>query len=443
VHTYENYLRQKGEVSPASQIIDFGNIAKYDPPPEEIVKRKTETYTVNNQTDLLRLRDKHLAAHQARLALMEKRRILLEKLIAISANISAEAQVYAKVIEDERDAFLTQFNEMSTIGQEILLTHKEPDPVLKEQKYQQLRTQLNTLLGSVVEDPQSELPRLNAIFAKIEQIINAEEDQLVDGCTQPLEVCIEERQDDLENELNKLVQRIVNYPRDQQKLEQLAALIEQDVRAHLQRFEDEGDILKKSSVQIDSELKKYVEELVQITDQDLVDLFGLYENLNSEQDKFFERVEVSQKSLEQQYGILQAQMNRFMETTQEMLVADNARIAQLNNYFKMESRDILNQSKKNIRDLMAFSYSQGIEQQRLMDEFVRTQRINVKRLMESRRFQRGNYSPPIHAMEEPMETNIDPDKFLTAADFNPVEGTQSNNVHALRDLREKMKDAAP
>jgi hypothetical protein len=443
VHTYENHLRQKGEVSPASQIIDFGNFSKYDPPPEEIVRHKKETYEVSSQADLLRLRQKHLAAHQARNVLIEKRRMLLEKLIAISENIAVEAAVYAKVIENERDEFLAQFNEINAIGQEILFTHKEVDPVLKNQKYQQLRNQLNILLSGVVEDPQSELPRLSAIFTKIEQIINAEEDQLVDNCIKPLEVCIEERQSDLENELNNLVKRIVEYPRDQQKLEELAELIEQDLRAHLERFDQEGNILQKSSVQIDSQLKKYVEELVQITDKDLVDLFSLYEDLNSEQDKFFESVQDSQKSLDQQYGVLQTQMRRFLETTQNMLMTDNARFAQMNNYFKMESRDVLNQTKKNVRDLVVFSYVQGIDHDRFMDDFSRTQRVDLKRLMQDRGRMFKSYHAPDRQVNLNFNRNIDPEKFLSVEDFQPTQKTKRDNDQALKSLREKMEDRKP
>jgi len=216
--SYEKYIQEQGGHSLVAKLIDFAGLADYV---EERKKKKEvseEKYVFDMESELVRLKQLHQDIQEQRNLLVENRKRILSQLSELGDQIEVEAQKYAQIILNEKEAFLKRFPELKRLNEDVWATYEITNLEEREEHYEEIRADILMLFEDLAENIEEDLPRLSAIIQNIDIIMLEEEEKIV-GCSEDFSSCLEDQLVYVNKELaNSLIQFIDNPVRELERI---------------------------------------------------------------------------------------------------------------------------------------------------------------------------------------------------------------------------------
>ncbi len=330
VAAYDRHAVQNGKLSPIGQLVDFAGLSKKafqkENPDDLVVTKEMRTFKYQSGQRLARLQKKYKEIEDERVKLVENRQEILQNLMNMIQDTEDDAVQYARVINQEKKRFNQKFPKFDKWRKSLLDLQQETDPVLRDTKYQALKNELLSSLGE-----RSDQSKLELTLENLQKVIDGrEEDSIVMEDCGDLEHCIEKNVDVIENNLNE----IGNLEND--GIKDIVKLIN-TLKGEYQYQMDQSYVrevdFEKSHKKINSKLKSMVEQLVEVTANDLRDLIFLYQELDAEQRMLFEDMDA-----EQQYW--KYQHKKSMRKIKEKIVSLKKNFRPFSNQLREKNRDL-------------------------------------------------------------------------------------------------------
>lgn len=380
---YERHLTEKGEVGPVGRLLDFVRLGQYDP--EGYAKRtsRQQTVHVDLETNLARLKEKHLAIELQRLKLVEHRQEILKELMALDEDISVQAAQYAQAIAAEREDFLKKSPQIEQVGQAIISNYSQPDPQLRQANYEQIRDQLQTVLKDLAPEPEKDLPRWTEILEKMDEV-------MVPGsaanlsCADPAK-CLEESLQYLRKDIKQWGKDHIDIP--QQELAQLSSLakqVDKEFEIYEGNLAASEKLLQEGDLRMESRFQELTQQLAAVTEEDMRVLMALYDELREEQLTLLNNLEFNRERLWKSQLSLQRQLEKI---TQYFRQAGRAGADQLTQKAERLQKEVPQFSSQLINDdeeLKRIVQDRWQEHDRFMNDLALKSQFDLKRLREQR-----------------------------------------------------------
>jgi hypothetical protein len=294
---YERHIINQGGMGIASRIVDYVGIADYDDPHGETTTSFAEKYTFDFK-NLERLKEKYHAIESQRTDLVEHREEILQAIDDLNPDIYQEAVLLKDAIFQERDELFTSFPEIPDFATRLTQAKEEVDPVVQQQLYDSLESDILAFLVTIVDDPMYDILRLQNLFSSTETLINDFPDVLIARCVDiDLEECLK-TSTDLHADLTEMIMTIATGP-DQQLVENFVYFLNIEHMEQTRRLEKYE--FEESDEEIDSEFKRLIKLLDDVQEKDLFLLEELHDTLEKDQEILMFYLKRNQKLAVQRY----------------------------------------------------------------------------------------------------------------------------------------------
>lgn len=299
VFSYDQYVQSTGKISPVAQFLDYAKLRKFeDWRKSKTTTQKREVYHYQVESNLNRLNVKFTEIKESRENYLLQRREILDKLEKFLIDYREEGKKFAEVIGVERSHILENYPNLNQLKLKIAALANISDPIARGREFLNIKSGFMQQLKAVVSDPQEDIPRISAIFDLIEQIISAEPAQLIKYCKGSVESCLTEDAKLIEDELNYMVKRIVEWPeRDFKRIDELMYELIHEYRIMSMNEQATESNLSDTDKKIQSNFKQLVEDLIQIDEEHVLKISKLYGELRAEQEEFLLNLYLNRRRL--------------------------------------------------------------------------------------------------------------------------------------------------
>ena len=278
VLSYDKYVTEKGEISIVAQFLDFAGLSKYLDwkGTTTIVTKKSFQY--NMEENLERLKRFYQTILQQRTELVDNHNEILKQLIEMNWQIKEEAKIAYENLTLEERQFLERFPELITLGSDIMEVRNVTDPALCLQMYESIKQQMIEQFLEVSTVPKEELEKT---FAKLDEIVCQEDTIAFLHCDNipPLE-CIRKRIKQLKMALLYLLDDSFQDPASVlTKLDNIAEMLQEEYLFAVEVTQHTEEDVTLSDDYVGSRFKDLIRQMVEGTEEDLVDLVIIHEEM--------------------------------------------------------------------------------------------------------------------------------------------------------------------
>ena len=290
----QNHILESGKLPILTKIIDMAGLAKFKGGEEVIERVSKVSYKSDMENNIKRLSERYQLLEAQRNQLIYNRQAILSKLLEVTQDIQGEAQAIVEVIEQDRKDLFERFPDLTHIAESLRQARLISDLNERQQEYQKIEESLNLFLDNVVYVSEEQRQQLKKLFVSLKSFLEHEPDTLIEGCQSDLENCLPKDQEQLKDALVQLIEKIVNNPkRDEEKLTQLTQGFTKEIKLLMNNFEASENLLQENDAKIISELRKFMEKLVDVMDNDLNQLVEIYRKIEEEQEFLISNLEVN------------------------------------------------------------------------------------------------------------------------------------------------------
>ncbi len=385
LYAYERFAIERGEVSPVGQLLDFAGLSKFLAKESLDPVTTHRTYQINLKDHLVRLREKHLLIEDQRNQLIYHRWDILKRLESLTEQFEEEAKIYEEVLRKEEKEFLDHFPQIESLGESLSETQKLKDQELREQRYQEIKSQLIELLAGMADNPQEDLPRLNQILDQLQEVVTSA-DFKVNACeNKSQEECLLENYDQLETEIKDYINRIVEGPqKDFEKILELTRVLTRELTILGENLEASELRLQEGNELMESELKVLTEELVQVSEEDLRKLMELYQELRLEQEILLDNLKINQQRIQESYQKTQHQFREIMDQLKNTPQIDFSQLSRSQDDFFGFSEGLINELEVNENQLSLIFQNHWSANKNFIEDFAQAIDADLRKLVEKR-----------------------------------------------------------
>ena len=280
--------------SAISRIIDLGGLMRKEEPHGTIVKHEKDYYHFEYKRRLVRLMEKRRDIEMQRMKLVEDRRKILGQLFDIDQEVIVHANQINEVLKKDKKALLRKFPQLEDLCLAIKDVYQINDPNLREEMYNRIKEEIWVLFRSISENPE-EVDELILVIEEIEEIAREGMDAQIDGCAD-VSKCLDEDIECLKDVFLQQVDSIFKEPEiNFDKIVELTKLLQFENKLISNNTEGTEDLFWEGTQRLEIEFKDLVEQLVKVTEENMLILMDFHDEFESEQRMLFENLTLNKE----------------------------------------------------------------------------------------------------------------------------------------------------
>ncbi len=363
IYTYDQYKVGQGEPSPIGKFIDYAGLAKYIDMAkrEKKVETATEYFHFNSKESLEKLLYLQSQLREKRKELIAQRKAILQKLYDINNQTLRETNVYIGLLEKERDRILRSLPQIKAYGKSLASSFENRNVLQTEQYFKAVKEEVMNVFKEVTDNPEQNIPSVVNTLNGLEKIIHQTEGSLQDYCADisskdlsteaVVSRCIKKRVLDLQEDIN-MYAKVIKGPEDSfNKIKELTGVLDYEVQLLKTNSEATESRLQKGSEDVSEGLRYLVQELVEITDQEMHNFLELYSAFQKEQEALLNNLASNHRRFISSYKMNDPRIQRILEALNTTSRFDFSSILNKYRQWQEERESLMKQFTENERDL--------------------------------------------------------------------------------------------
>lgn len=307
VYTYDQYQIGQGKPSPVGEFIDYAGLSKHLDvlKKKKTVETKTEYFRFNSKGELEQLLEAQRALREKRNELLAKRKEILEKIYALNGSTQRETESYVQLLNKEKNRILKVLPEIKMYGKGLSSAYEQQDEASKERYLNAIKDGMMSVFQEVTNNPEENIPYVLKTIEGLDRVVHDEADAVKNYCgdvqSENLEQkevvarCIKKRVMDLQGDVN-MYSQVVKGPLDGfLKVKELTETLDYETQLLKNNSDATEARIGQEAEEIEDGLRYLVQELVEITDQEMQSFLKIYSAYQKEQEALLNNLASNQR----------------------------------------------------------------------------------------------------------------------------------------------------
>jgi hypothetical protein len=309
LYTYDQYQVNQGEPSPIGQFIDYAGLAKYMDifEKQDTIEVETQVYQFDSKGKLERLIELQAQIREKRNELVAKRQDILKRIFALNHELKKETEVYIDLLDKEKDRILASLPKIQEYAGEITNAAFRQDGLTQKRYFDAFKREIFNVFEGVTDDPRANVSYLFDKVDRVEKLMAGDEAALMDFCTdirgteltksEVTSRCIKKRMREIQEDIHQY-SKVVKAPADDfAKMRETMDLLEYELELLENNSEATENKLTQGADKVEEGLRYLVQELVEITDEEMHSFLRLYSQFQKEQEALLRNLANNHKRL--------------------------------------------------------------------------------------------------------------------------------------------------